>query len=78
MLTHPTTDPYLAAFLLCEGGKLCTLRRVTAKKVEFRFATNRQLHVLLRTYWSERRIPVIPARLFDAYRTLKSRSPLDL
>ena len=37
-------------------------------------SVDRRLHDLLRLYWGGQRIPVAPARLFAALKTLKSRS----
>jgi hypothetical protein len=69
---HKTTNPYLASFLLSEGAVLAGVTRLGPKKVEFRFAADLTLHVLLRVYWSNQLILVVPARLFDAFRVLKS------
>lgn len=73
---YATIDPYLAAFLVCEGATLAGMRRITDKKVEYTFAAGSRLHVLLRTYWRGEPILVSPFRLFAAYRVVKSRSLL--
>jgi len=71
---HKTTDPYLASFVLSEGAILTGCRRVGPKKVEFGFVADHTLHALLRVFWSGQLILVVPARLFEALRVLKSRS----
>jgi hypothetical protein len=69
-----TTDPYLASFLLNQGGVLLYCERLGPKRVEFNFAADRRLHDVLRLYWSGVPVEVVPSRLFDALRFLKSRS----
>lgn len=71
---YATNDPYLASFLLNQGSVLAGYTRLGPKRVEFRFVADQKLHGLLRLYWSGTRIPLVPARLFAALRTLKSRS----
>lgn len=71
---YQTNDPYLASFLMSEGAVLAGCTRLGPKRVEFRFVPNRELHDLLRLYWSGERLFVSPARLFDALRLLKRRS----
>jgi hypothetical protein len=71
---YPTNDPYLASFLLSEGAVLAGYTRLAPKRVEFRFVADRNLHVLLRVYWSGQLILIAPARLFDTLRLIKSRS----
>ncbi len=71
---YRTTDPYLSAFLLCEGAALTGRTRLGPKRVEFRFAADERLHGLLRLYWRGHPLPFVPARLFAALRQLKSRS----
>lgn len=71
---HTLTDPYLASFLLSQKGQLVSSRRVGPKTVEFRFAADRRLHDLLRLYWSQEPVLLVPSRLLDALRLLKSRS----
>ena len=71
---HTTTDPYLASFLTSQKVVLAGCKRIGPKKVEFRFVADRRLHALLRLYWSAQPIALVPSRLMDALRTLKSRS----
>lgn len=71
---HRTTDAYLASFLLSQGALLADSERLTPKKVEYRFAADRRLHGLLRLYWSEAPVLLVPSRLLNAHRLLKSRS----
>ena len=73
---HKTNDPYLASFVLSEGGEFAGCTRLGPKKVEFRFVANRHLHALLRLYWRAVPTIVIPVRLFAALRRLKSRPPV--
>lgn len=71
---YTTNDPYLASFVVSEGGVLSGCRRLGPKKVEFRFVPSRQLHQILRVYWSGQPVHVTPYRLFAALRLLKSRT----
>ena len=71
---HRTTDVFLASFLHSERRLLLNSRRVTDKKVEFSFSADESFHRLLRSYWSGEPLYCVPSRLFDSYRTLKSRS----
>jgi len=71
---YKTNDPYLASFLLSEGAVLDGCTRLGPKRVEFRFVATKQLHQLLRLYWSWRKLAVVPARLFATLRQIKSRS----
>lgn len=71
---YTTTDLYLAAFLLHRGADQLGLRRLGPKKVEVRFAADRDLHDSLRLYWAGRLCPVVPAELFRCLRTLKNSS----
>ena len=71
---YTTNDPYLASFVVSEGGVLAGCRRLGPKRVEFRFVPSRQLHQILRVYWSGLPVHVTPYRLFAALRMLKSRT----
>ena len=71
---HRTTDTALASFLLSQGAVLASGQRLTPKKVEFRFVADRRLHGLLRLYWSKEPVLLVPSRLMEAHRCLKSRS----
>lgn len=71
---YKTTDTALSSFLLSQGAVLAGCQRVTRKKVEFRFVADRRLHGLLRLYWSNEPVLLVPARLMKAHRHLKRRS----
>lgn len=71
---YTTNDPYLASFVISEGGMLAGCQRLGPKKVEFRFLADRDLHQTLRVYWSRLPVYAVPYRLFAALRMLKSRS----
>src|SRR5438105_283061 len=73
---YRTIDPYLASFLLSEGGSLEGTARLGPKTMEFCFAAHRDLHELLRLYWSGQPLCLVPARLFRALQILKRRSRL--
>ena len=71
---HATLDPYLASFLLAEDAILADVTRTGPKRVEVRFVADWRLHELLRLYRSGRAIPLVPSRLFDAFKRIKSLS----
>lgn len=71
---YQTTDIALAAFLLSRGHAPVSWKRLTPKKVLFRFAASEALHHLLRLYWGGQPVLAVPARLFAALRMLKSRA----
>jgi hypothetical protein len=71
---YRTTDPYLAAFIVSQGATLAGCRRLTPKKVEYRFVADRRLHWLLQLYWSDQPVLLTPSLLFTALRHLKKRS----
>src|SRR5947209_4474356 len=71
---HKTNDPYLASFLVNQGAILVGSTRLGPKKVEFRFIADQRLHALLRLYWSEVPVFLIPSSLFAELTRLKSRS----
>ncbi len=71
---YRTTDFHLAGFLKSQGVALEGCTRVGPKRVEFRFIADRRLHELLRLYWSGQPILLVPGRLTEALRTLKSRN----
>ena len=71
---YTTDDSHLAAFLVCEGADLTSLRRTGPKRVLFSFTASRELHVLLGLYWGGQPLPVVPAKLLDALHDLKCRS----
>lgn len=72
--SYLTTDIYLAAFLDHKGIDLLGLRRLGPKKVEFRFATDRETHNLIRLFGSDQFVSVIPRELFGSLRRLKNSS----
>lgn len=71
---YRTTDLHLASFLYCRGIALLGCTRLRPKKYLFRFAASRELHALLRLYWSQAVTPVIPGILLDTPQHLKSRA----
>lgn len=71
---HRTTDPYLASFLWGQRAALVGCRRLGPKKVEYHFIAGRRLHNLLRLYWSNEPVFLVPSRLFALLQTLKSRN----
>ncbi|MGL4553344.1 MAG: hypothetical protein ACRC33_19430 [Gemmataceae bacterium] len=71
---YRTRDIYLASFLISEEAEVLSIMRLGPKTVEVCFATDWRLHELLRFYWSERPLSVIPLKLFDALKVVKSRS----
>ena len=71
---YVTTDLHLASFLYCRGAALVGCTRLRPKKYQFRFAADRDLHALLRLYWSGALTPVIPAVLLATPQRLKSRA----
>lgn len=68
---YTTTDIYLAAFLRYRATDYLGLERLGPKKVAFRFVATRELHDLLRLYWSCDLTPLAPADLFAVYHQLK-------
>jgi hypothetical protein len=72
--TYTTTDFHLAAFLLNEGAAFLGCTRLKPKKVEFRFAADEALHMLLRLYWRGQPLPIVPAKLLAAHHKLKCLS----
>ena len=71
-LLYRTTDIYLASFLLYRDASFEGCTRLGPKKTEFRFVTGRDLHDLLRLYWSGQPTLIVPFRIFDCLRKLKS------
>ncbi len=69
-----TTDIYLSSFLCHRSAKFIGLQRLGPKKVEFRFEADRELHDLLRLYWSGQLTPVVPWELFMFHYKLKCLS----
>jgi hypothetical protein len=75
---HRINDPYLASFVLSQGAAFAGCTRLGPKKMEFRFVAEERLHALLRFYWSGEAMLLVPSKLHDALKTLKSRSLTDL
>ena len=73
---YRTNDIYLASFLIAEEAEVISVRRVGPKTVEVCFASDWRLHELIRFYRRERPLSVIPLRLFEALKSVKSRSRL--
>lgn len=71
---YRTRDIYLASFLISEDAEVLYIKRLGPKTVEVCFASGWRLHELLRFYWSNRPLSVVPLKLFDALKVVKSRS----
>jgi Domain of unknown function (DUF5659) len=73
---YETSNVYLAAFLLCQGATLLGFERVSPRRNLFRFASDEALHNLLRLYWQNVPFTIVPTKLFNSLRELKSRTRL--
>ena len=69
---YETSNVYLASFLRCQGMKLDGFERVSPRRVQFRFVAHEKIHELLRLYWGNVPLPLVPAALFASLRDLKS------
>lgn len=69
---YETSNHYLASFLLSQGVKLCAISRVGRRRTIFRFEATEKLHELLRQYWRQQEMLLIPLRLFTAHQRIKS------
>jgi len=75
---HRINDPYLASFVLSQGASFVGCTRLGPKKMEFRFVSDERFHAMLRFYGSGEAMLLVPSKLHDALKTLKSRSLTDL
>ncbi len=73
---HETSDIYLAAYLLSQGATFVICRRVGLRRNIFSFVADESFHELLRLYWRQQPMSLVPAQLFDSLRRLKSISRL--
>jgi hypothetical protein len=73
---YETSDIYLAAYLLSQGATFVNCRRVGPRRNVFSFAADEKLHELLRLYWMNGPMTLVPGQLFAALRRLKSLSRL--
>lgn len=73
---HETSDVYLAAYLLSQGATFTGCRRVGRRRNVFSFVADEKLHELLRLYWRNMPIALVPAQVFGCLRRLKSISRL--
>lgn len=73
---HETPDIYLAAYLLSQGATFVSCRRVGLRRNIFSFVADEKLHELLRLYWRQQPMSLVPALLFSSLRRLKSISRL--
>ena len=48
---YETANVYLASFLICQGLPLAGWRRVSERRVQYRFDANDKLHECLRLWW---------------------------
>jgi hypothetical protein len=71
---YATTDLHVAGFLDSNGAVLDHCRRLSPKKVSYRFAADKRLHGLLRLYWSGQPVPMAPGRFAESLRKLKRMS----
>lgn len=69
---HETSDIYLAAYLLSRGATFVRCERVGLRRNHFFFVADAKLHELLRLYWMNVPMTIVPAHLFAALRRLKS------
>jgi hypothetical protein len=68
---YVTTDLHLASFLYFRGAALVTSKRLRPKVYSFGFAADRELHDLVRLYWSGALTPVVPSLLLETPLKLK-------
>jgi hypothetical protein len=68
---YETSNVYLASFLLYLGAVFIGFERVSKRRFLFRFRADEKLHEILRLYWRNTEVPLIPARLFGRLRRLK-------
>jgi hypothetical protein len=69
---YETSDFYLASYLHYSGCSLTDHLRVSPRRVVFRFVSDEKLHEVLRVYWRNQPVPVVPLQLFASFRRLKS------
>ncbi len=69
---YHTSDHYLAGFLLCCGATLTSFTRIARRRFVFCFASDVRLHQLLRLWWSDTPVPLVPSGLFASLRRVKS------
>jgi hypothetical protein len=69
---YQTSDYYLASFLICCGAALVSFTRVSRRRFVFCFVTDVRLHQLLRLWWSDTPVPLVPSGIFASLRGLKS------
>jgi hypothetical protein len=68
---YETSNVYLASFLYSQGITLDGFTRPSARRVVYRFLADETLHELLRLYWGNFPLPIVPTSLFDALQNLK-------
>lgn len=69
---YETSNPYLATFLLCCEASLVSFTRVSPRRFRFRFKSDVRLHQLLRLYWSNTAVPLVPKKIFTSLHELRS------
>jgi hypothetical protein len=69
---YETSNPYLATFLLCCGATLVCFTRASRRRFLFRFVADARLHQLLRLWWSNTAVPLVPSRVFASLQRLRS------
>jgi len=78
---YETSNPYLATFLLCCEARLVSFTRVSPRRFLFRFVADVRLHQLLRLWWSNTAVPLVPTRIFATLQRLRKLvrgSPLNV
>lgn len=68
---YETSNPYLATYLLCCEARLISFTRVSPRRFLFRFIADVRLHQLLRLWWSNTAVPLVPARIFASLQRLR-------
>src|SRR5262249_10159020 len=69
---YETSNVYLASFLLSQGVALDGFSYVSARRVQYRFIATEKLHQLLRVYWGNLPMALVPSMLFSSLQRLKS------
>jgi hypothetical protein len=69
---YETEDIHVCAFLLCQGASLDGLERERSGRVRFHIKRTENIDELLRIYWSNDAIAIVPSRLFASLKHLKS------
>ena len=71
-LRFESSDIYLSAYLVSQGAKLEGVERDKDNRMVFLIGREDNLDSLLRDYWSNEPVTVIPSQLFAGLKFLKS------